>query len=653
MTPFTPRAKPAPSSSMDEVELVDVPVEERPPQDRTARNANRMSVLSQASTTLLRWVPRVNFWVALICVTVAAFLMILDTSILSTALANACVLPLTSKIYTRFSTKWTFNFFLLIFMVGSYICRAAQTSGMLIAGRAVMGLGAGGIWNGGLTIITAITSPRRRASVIGCVIAFAQMGVGAGPLFGGLLTQHTKDGWRACFKINLRVGMVLFFPVMFMQVPEQIEKPHPWRVLRRLHREFDLLGFALLAPAVFLFVWVLTTAQLSGPFSWSSGAILGSLCGSVLLFGVWGYWNYRKGDNALLPVTTMTKRVVWASALTQWFIMTTVYCMSFFLPIFFQSVQGKTPTISGLELLPGFGAQLFFGIAGGFLVERTGYIIPYAVVAGILCSVSCGLMSTIDSGTHFGIIAVYQLINGAGRGFGTQMPTIAVQTANMHPIDTTIAITLLMFTQMLGTALVLAFANNIFAHSITMALERRMSREEVEALINNGTIGLSPKPEDREKLVKMEDLLKYVMRAYLEGVHNVFYLAAGFGVLAVLTAFFLGWTDIRKTSMKKNWFGMSSDKETNKLRKGMPGTPARANTSTSFNDNDPIGNASTGPMPSPPATASTKAERRASRTSATADFAESNISPTPSPLANGTTKAERRLSRMSATAGLA
>lgn len=230
-----------------------------------------------------------------------------------------------------------------------------------------MGLGAGGIWNGGLMIITAITPPKRRASVIGCVIAFAQMGVGAGPLFGGLLTQHTKDGWRACFKINLLVGMGMFFPLMFMQVPEQIEKPHPWRVIRKIHREFDLLGFALLAPAVFLFVWVLTTAQLSGPFSWSSGAILGSLAGSTLLFGLWGYWNYRRGDNALLPVSTMTKRVVWASALTQWFIMTTVYCVSFFLPIFFQSIQGKTPTTSGLMLLPGFGAQLFFGIIGGFL----------------------------------------------------------------------------------------------------------------------------------------------------------------------------------------------------------------------------------------------------------------------------------------------
>ena len=282
-------------------------------------------------------------------------------------LANACVVPLTSKIYTRFSTKWTFNIFLLIFMVGSYICKTAQGSPSLIAGRAVMGLGAGGIWNGGLTIITAITSPKRRASVIGCVIALAQLGVGAGPVFGGLLTDRTESGWRACFKINLEFGALLFFPVLFMQVPEQIEKPHPWRVIRRLHREFDLLGLALLAPAVFLFVWVLTTAQLDGRFSWSTGAILGPFCTSILLFAVWGYWNYRMGDNALLPVSTMTKRVVWASALTQWFIMTTVYCMSFFLPIYFQSVQGKTPTISGLQLLPGFGAQLFFGIAGGFL----------------------------------------------------------------------------------------------------------------------------------------------------------------------------------------------------------------------------------------------------------------------------------------------
>ncbi|KAK3401824.1 major facilitator superfamily domain-containing protein [Sordaria brevicollis] len=699
MTPFTPRSKPEPPSSLDEVELVDVPIEERPPQDRTTRNANRMSVLSQASTTLVSWIPIVNFWVAIVCVTVAAFLMILDTSILSTAiptisaefnniddiawyatafqLANACVLPLTSKIYTRFSTKWTFNFFLLIFMAGSYICRVAQTSGTLIAGRAVMGLGAGGIWNGGITIITAVTSPKRRASVIGCVIAFAQMGVGAGPLLGGVLTQFTEDSWRYCFKINLFIGMGMFFPVMFMQVPEQIDKPHPWKVVRNLHREFDLIGFALLAPAVFLFVWVLTTAQLNGPFSWTSGAILGSLCASVLLFGIWGYWNYRKGDNALLPVSTMTKRVVWASALTQWFIMTTVYCMSFFLPIFFQSVQGKTPTTSGLDLLPGFGAQLLFGIAGGFLVERTGYIIPYAVIAGILCSVSCGLMSTIEFGTHFGIIAVFQIINGAGRGFGTQMPTIAVQTANMHPIDTTIAITLVMFTQMLGTALVLAFANNIFAHSISMALERFLSPDEVDALIKNGTISLSGKPEDRQKLVQLEYLWKYVINAYIEGVHNVFYVAAGFGVLAVVSAFFLGWKDIRKTSMKKNWFGMSSDKEAaNKLRKSAPPpppcTPAKRDTMTTstrfdasgdnFNENDntPVAN-NTSPMirPVPLSATTTKAERRVSRMSMmsmmsdAADFAEFNPTPPHNPTVTPSTKAERRLSRMSATAGLA
>lgn len=191
-----------------------------------------------------------------------------------------------------------------------------------------------------------------------------------------------------------------------------------------------------------------------------------------------------------------------------------------------------------------------------------------------------------------------------------------------------------------------------------------MSREEVEVLIRNGTIGLSSKPEDRENLEKMGDLLKYVMRAYLEGVHNVFYLAAGFGVLAVVSAFFLGWKDIRRTSVKKNWFGMSSDKEANKLRKSTPGTPCTPakGPNTSFNDNfnndndTPLGN-NTSPMLSPPPTsAATKAERRVSRMSRlsdAADFAKFNVSPALSPLATGTTKSERRLSRMSATAGLA
>ena len=290
-------------------------------------------------------------------------------------------------------------------------------------------------------------------------------------------------------------------------------------------------------------------------------------------------------------------------------------------------------------------------------------------MAGVLCSVSCGLLSTIESGTHFGIIAVYQLINGAGRGLGTQMPTIAVQTANMHAIDTTIAITLLMFTQMLGTALVLAFANNIFAHSISIVLEHRMSREDVEGLIRSGIIGLNYSPEKRQELEKMGDFFKYVMRAYIVGVHNVFYVAAGFGALAVFSAFFLGWKDIRNSSVKKNWFGMSSDKEANKLRKNMPGTPRTPvrgpDTNTSFNENfnnndngTPIGN-NTDPMlsPLPPsASAATRAERRVSRMSRmsdAADFAKFSVSPAVNPLATGTTKAERRLSRMSATAGLA
>lgn len=200
-----------------------------------------------------------------------------------------------------------------------------------------------------------------------------------------------------------------------------------------------------------------------------------------------------------------------------------------------------------------------------------------------------------------------------------------------------------------------------------------MTPGDVDALIKNGTIGLSGKPEDREKLAEMGDLWNYVMRAYIEGVHNVFYMAAGFGVLAVASAFFLGWKDIRKTSVKKNWFGMSSDKEAaNKLRKSAPPpppcTPAKRDTMTTtsqfdasdnFNDNDitPIANSTSPMIRAVPASAATaKAERRVSRMSKmsdAADFAEFSPSPPFNPTVTPSTKAERRLSRMSATAGLA
>ena len=142
------------------------------------------------------------------------FLTFLDTSIIATAipritddfhslpdvgwygsayqLASASLQPLTGKIYTYFPSKWCYLFFFGLFELGSLLCGAANSSKMLIVGRAVAGMGSSGIVNGGLTILASSVPLERRAISTGLLLGFSQTGMVLGPLIGGAFTEVGK-----------------------------------------------------------------------------------------------------------------------------------------------------------------------------------------------------------------------------------------------------------------------------------------------------------------------------------------------------------------------------------------------------------------------------------------------------------------------------
>jgi len=325
--------------------------------------------------------------------------------------------------YAKLNSKGTFLAFLTIFEIGSFLCGAAPNSLSFILGRAVAGMGSSGLLNGAVTIATSCLRPERRTATTGLMMAISQLGIALGPVLGGVFTSFLS--WRWCFYVNVPLGLPVFLLLSFIPIPEAeteagAAKPSSAVVLRNLHRELDLVGFALFLPAAMM---LLLAMQFGGTFhAWDSPTIIGLLCGSAAAFALFLAWNRRLGDDAaLIPLGLMRKSIMWPASLTQLCCMTIVLSAAYFLPIYFQAVGGATPAMSGVYALASILSQVVAAGAAAALVTKTGYVVPYAVFAGVLSAVSNGLYSTLSPSSSTAQLVLYQILNGIGRGVGMQI----------------------------------------------------------------------------------------------------------------------------------------------------------------------------------------------------------------------------------------
>ena len=222
--------------------------------------------------------------------------------------------------------------------------------------------------------------------------------------------------------------------LVFVRIPQQHPRPPPMSVVRSLHSNLDLPGFAVFAPAL---VMLLLALQWGGTiYAWNSSQIIGLFCGAGATFMVFLLWNYHKGDAAMLPFSIARRRTVWTSCIVYGLFMGNLYTASYWVPVYFQGVKGASPTMSGVYILPMIIAHIFAALASGPIgkdlipmartanastVNKLGYYIPVALFAAVLLSVGSGLMATFSPGTSTGKWIGYQILYGAGRGLGLQM----------------------------------------------------------------------------------------------------------------------------------------------------------------------------------------------------------------------------------------
>lgn len=193
--------------------------------------------------------------------------------------------------------------------------------------------------------------------------------------------------------------------------------------------------------------------------------------------------------------------------------------------------------MSGVYMLPSILSQLIAAVLAGRLVGKVGRYLPFALVSAALMSLGYGLCSTFSPHTSTGEWIGYQILFGAGRGMGFQMPIVAVQHM-LPPAQAPLAISLIMFTGMIFGALFLSFGATIFTQSLRQLIPQQDPGVDAGAIVQAGATGFRKILEPSE--------IGGILAAYSKSIDRVFYMVTALTAVSFFFAFGLGWKDIRE-----------------------------------------------------------------------------------------------------------
>lgn len=435
------------------------------------------------------------------------------------------------KLYSLYSIKLVYLAAMVIFEIGSLICATSPNSAALTSGRAIAGLGAAGIFTGGIMVTTKVIPLDRRPAYLGVMSGVFGIAAIVGPFIGGAITQRST--WRWCFGINLPLGFVTIVLCAFLLNTPADPQVRTLSAKEKL-KQFDIVGTVVLIAAL---VCLLLGLQFGGStYPWSDGRVIALLVVAGALAITFVFIQVFSRRSRVIPPSIAKNRSVWFAIGYAMCITGGIYVAILYVPIWFQAIQDRSVLGSGVMLTPLIVGYVVCSVFAGALTSIIGFYNPAMVVGTVLAAVGSGLLTTITPKTKTAVWIGYLILYGAGVGFGFGQPSYVVQTL-LPERDVSIGVTLVALAQNLSATIFVAVGQAIFQNTLAARLHEIVPGNSPSSIGESGAtqlVGEFPASE-----------LPWVRDAYSTALVRTMYICLGLSCASVMGAAFVEWKSMR------------------------------------------------------------------------------------------------------------
>ncbi len=332
-------------------------------------------------------------------------------------LASTASIPLYGKIADIHGRRFTLRIALIAYMGGSLVCALAPNMAVLIVGRALHGLGGGGLSSMGMIVLGDLVSPKERGRYYTYFALTYTTAGGCGPALGGFIAESLH--WSVIFWMNLPMGLaaLAITNVLLRRLP-RYDRPH----------RLDIIGAALIVIASIAFMLALNTGGVRYP--WTSLPVLALFAVAVLMAGLF-MARLSTAPEPLIPLAILANPIVRCAIAVSAFGWGAIIALNIVLPMYLQGALGLSPTNAGLSLVLFMVALNSSAALAGQVLGRVRH---YKVLPMIGLTISiCAVLTLAWRAETMTPFTFELLVIAIGAGFGPLPSLSSVAMQNVVP----------------------------------------------------------------------------------------------------------------------------------------------------------------------------------------------------------------------------